>query len=238
LPDIAKRFDTTVTDLVKTNPQLIRQKELIQGQRLLVPGEGPDPVALEDTGVPWTEPRYSVGAAVEVLPRRVAVGDSVTVYARGLPLRTNVEIAAGNPEGRMVVVDRETTDHYGTLRARVALPRDLPTDAPLSIVVATRDRAHGARSGTLEVRPAGTRTTARAGERVEITGTLTTEGSVCPAVRTGDGTLYTLSGDIGRLLPGDRVRVVGLVAGTSQCNQGITISAARIEVAEPAQAER
>ncbi|MFA7430274.1 MAG: LysM peptidoglycan-binding domain-containing protein [Rhodospirillaceae bacterium] len=241
LTEIAARFDTSVTELVKTNPQLIRQKELIQGQRLLVPGVGPNPVALapdQDTGVPWTAPQYSLGAAVEVLPRRVAVGDSVTIYARGLPVRTNVEIAAGDPDGRMVVVDRETTDHYGTVRARVALPRNLPPDAPLNIVIATRDRAFGARSGALEVRPAGTSTAARAGERVEVTGTLTTEGLLCPAIRTGDGILYTLSGDIARLVPGDRVRVVGLIAGTSQCNQGITISAARIEMAEPNQAEQ
>lgn len=245
LPDIAKRFDTTVAGLVRDNPQLIRQKELRQGQRLLVPGAGDStgPVvagesAAEVGAATWTAPRYSLGAAAEVLPRRVAVGDPVTIYARGLPSRTRVEIAAGDPDGRMVVIDRDTTDHYGTVRARVRLPRDLDPQAPLTIVVSTADRAHGAKSRELQVGAIGTTTAARAGERIEVTGTLTTEGTLCPALRTPDGTLYTLSGDIADLQPGERVRVVGLVAGTSQCNQGITLSTARIERAVPERAER
>ncbi len=245
LPDIAKRFGISVAELVRDNPQLIRQKELRQGQKLLVPGAGDaaDSVvageSAEEVGAAtWTAPRYSLGAAAEVMPRRVAVGDPVTIYARGLPSRTRVEIAAGDPDGRMVVIDRDTTDHYGTVRARVRLPRDLDPKAPLAIVVSTSDRAYGAKSRELEVGAVGTTTAARAGERIEVTGTLTTEGTLCPALRTPDDTLYTLSGDIGDLQPGDRVRVVGLVAGTSQCNQGITLSTARIERAVPRRAER
>lgn len=238
LPAIAKRFETTVAALVRDNPQLIRQKELLQGQKLLIPGAGDVPQPGQTHAETWTAPRYSLGAATEVLPRRVSVGDPVTIYARGLPSRTQVEIAAGNPEGRMVVIDRDITDHYGTVRARVKLPRDLDPQAPLVIVVSTSDRDHGARSAELEVIAVGTTTEARAGERVEVTGTLTTEGTLCPALRTPDGTLYTLSGDIADLQPGDRVRVVGLVAGTSQCDQGVTLSTARIERAVPERAER
>ena len=66
---------------------------------------------------------------------------------------------------------------------------------------------------------------------VEITGTLTWEGTTCPAMRGDDGRLYTLAGDIEDFVPGDRVRVQGPRAEMSICMQGATIEVRRIRPA-------
>ncbi|MGZ8866790.1 MAG: DUF5818 domain-containing protein [Thermoanaerobaculia bacterium] len=66
-----------------------------------------------------------------------------------------------------------------------------------------------------------------------ITGTVTGEGVECPAVRTEDGKLYTIAtAERGKLKPGVRVRITGEIAEMSMCQQGITISAERIEILE------
>ena len=66
---------------------------------------------------------------------------------------------------------------------------------------------------------------------VTITGTVTDEGVECPAVRTVENQLYTITGgNRDQLRPGVRVRVTGEIAGISFCQQGTTISASKIEV--------
>jgi hypothetical protein len=56
-----------------------------------------------------------------------------------------------------------------------------------------------------------------------VEGVLTAEGVECPALRARDGVLYTLTGDLGRFQPGDRVRACGLEALMSICMQGRTL---------------
>lgn len=241
LATIAQSFGTTVTEVVKNNPQLNRQTALVPGQRIHVPGAGRKAAApsLAEAGTPWSDVRYIPGAAVEVLPRQVEAGDLVTIYARGFPARTQVDIAAGDPAGVLVVLDQEMTDNYGTLRARVSVPRDVVPGQAVAVVVATPDRTMAARSAGLTVNTAGQMARTEPGAPVELVGTLTDEGVTCPALRTAEGILYTLTGgQMVGLQAGDRVRVVGLIAGASTCQQGVTVSAARIEAVRPERAER
>jgi hypothetical protein len=58
---------------------------------------------------------------------------------------------------------------------------------------------------------------------VTIVGMLTNEGVECPALRTDDGALYTLNGNLKKFKAGDRVEVVGEIADISICQQGISI---------------
>lgn len=67
---------------------------------------------------------------------------------------------------------------------------------------------------------------------VNVTGTITGEGVECLALRSDEGRLYTLTGDTGRLRPGDRVRVRGTTAQASICQQGTTIAVSRITVVD------
>lgn len=61
-------------------------------------------------------------------------------------------------------------------------------------------------------------------ETMTVRGTLTREGVECPALRSDNGRLYTLAGDIEPFEPGDRVVVRGRRAEISYCQQGVTIS--------------
>lgn len=57
-----------------------------------------------------------------------------------------------------------------------------------------------------------------------VKGTLTGEGVECQALRSIDGDLYTLVGDLNGFQNGDEVVVCGVIAGISFCMQGTTIN--------------
>lgn len=79
--------------------------------------------------------------------------------------------------------------------------------------------------------PQGSDATVPADGTVTITGTVTSEGVECPAMRTEKNELYTIAGgDRDQLRPGVRVRVTGMIAEMSFCQQGTTISATQVEV--------
>ena len=61
-----------------------------------------------------------------------------------------------------------------------------------------------------------------------ITGRLTDEGVECQALRSDDGQLYTLVGDLGGLKPDARVRASGQRLEISHCQQGTTIRVSSI----------
>lgn len=61
------------------------------------------------------------------------------------------------------------------------------------------------------------------GRRLTVTGRLTGEGVECQALRSKNGVLYTLTGNLRGFKAGDRVRVVGRVAEMSTCMQGTTL---------------
>lgn len=61
-----------------------------------------------------------------------------------------------------------------------------------------------------------------------ITGRLTDEGVECQALRSDDGQLYTLVGDLGGLKADARVRASGQRLEISYCQQGTTIRVSNI----------
>lgn len=65
-----------------------------------------------------------------------------------------------------------------------------------------------------------------------LRGTLITGGAECPVFRSDDGRRYSLTGNLGRFRPGDRVEVRGRVAERSACMQGPTLAVERINKAE------
>ena len=64
---------------------------------------------------------------------------------------------------------------------------------------------------------------------VRVQGRLTAEGVECPALRSDDGTLYTLLGDLKGFKTGDRVAVEGTRVEISFCMQGITLQIKRLD---------
>ena len=72
-------------------------------------------------------------------------------------------------------------------------------------------------------------------QNLRVTGTITSEGVTCQALRGDDGTLYTIAGTATRpLRAGDRVEVTGTRAASALCQQGVPISATRILLLEAA----
>jgi hypothetical protein len=61
-----------------------------------------------------------------------------------------------------------------------------------------------------------------------VRGRLTGEGAECPALRTADGTLYTLARSGPALSRDGEICVCGRKAEVSTCQQGITLTAIRI----------
>ena len=57
-----------------------------------------------------------------------------------------------------------------------------------------------------------------------VRGKLTDEGVECQALRSDDGELYTLVGDLNGFHNGDHVVVCGTIATVSFCMQGTTIN--------------
>ena len=70
------------------------------------------------------------------------------------------------------------------------------------------------------------------GEQLFLEGRLTDEGVECPAFRSDDDELYTLTGDLGGFGPGDRVRIVGEPVAISTCMQGTTVVVVEISAIE------
>jgi len=67
--------------------------------------------------------------------------------------------------------------------------------------------------------------------QIAVTGTLTTEGVLCSALRTDDGALYTFrrGGPMAGFQPGDRIKIEGAVSDASICQQGVTVVVTKIE---------
>lgn len=68
--------------------------------------------------------------------------------------------------------------------------------------------------------------------QILLEGELTDEGVECPAFRSDDDELYTLTGDLGDFTAGDRVRIVGTPVDVSICQQGTTIEIVEIGLLE------
>jgi len=90
--------------------------------------------------------------------------------------------------------------------------------------------AGGAELGAGEPPPNGA--PAGEGEQLFLEGRLTDEGVECPAFRSDDDELYTLTGDLGGFGPGDPVRIVAEPVAVSTCMQGTTVNVLEISAIE------
>lgn len=69
-------------------------------------------------------------------------------------------------------------------------------------------------------------------QQLFLEGRLTDEGVECPAFRTDDDELFTLTGDLGGFSPGDQVRIVATPVAISTCMQGTTVAVVEISAIE------
>lgn len=172
---------------------------------------------------PAPEPDDPALQPVITLSTRVGVpGAEVEITARRFTPDAPVSIRFGTPGAAGRVIQTLTADAAGAVRGTVRVP-DWAKTGETYVFVASgpneeprvlSDRFHIAIGDDAIVR---------------VEGRLTDEGVECPAMRTDDGALYTLTGDLGDAQAGDRVVVEGTLPDASICMQGTTIAVARIE---------
>lgn len=174
-----------------------------------------------DVGVPGFErPGPALGAGISVAPASAPAGATVVVTARGLPGDlAGIGVAIGPRNDDFEALDQGTTDVRGVLTRTVTVPGWAAEGDDLVFVVETPDERIRLISPPFKV-------AATEAGVLTVTGTLSTEGAECPALRGDDGTLYTLAGGsaVAGFKPGDRVTVIGKKAEISTCQQGTTLA--------------
>jgi LysM repeat protein len=226
LAEIAARAGVGLATLVAANaiddPDLIRV-----GQEILFPDGGRTGRA--ESEVPPL-PGPPADARVAIAPGAGLPGTAVTVTASGFPPGARVHVGAGPAESEYEVLERLDVGPDGRLRASVALPEWADPRQPWVFVVSTPDHRVEAKSERFDVlAEGGEEPGGEEPDLVTVRGTITDEGTECPALRTAEGELYTLTGDLGELEAGDRVVVEGTVAEVSICMQGTTLNVESIE---------
>lgn len=211
IEDAARDAGRDASDFLADNPDLNRDI-LDLGQRMGLPG--------------FEDAKPYAGANLTAAPAEAGPGAGVMLTAAGLPGNADVVIGFGPRGGDYAVLATGvTTTDRGTLEQAVTVPDDA---RPGDIAVFTAETADG------RVRLVSEPVTIVApgpapGTRISVNGTLSNEGTECPALRGDDGRLYTLADTTsGGFRPGDRVHVDGEVAGMSRCMQGITLTATTI----------
>ena len=206
IEDAARDAGRDASDFLADNPDLNR--DIIDlGQRMGLPG--------------FEDAKTYIGANVSVAPAEAGPGAGVMVTAVGLPGDAKVKLGFGPPRQDFTVIATPVASDRGTIEAAVTVPDWARPGVAMVFTVETDDGRVRLVSETFTVVAPGP----APGTAVNVTGTLSSEGTECPALRGDDGTLYTLADPAaGGFKPGDRVHVTGEVASMSMCLQGITIA--------------
>lgn len=211
LRSVARALGVDVNALLDTNPGL-SQRDLVPGREIRLGGRN--------------APRPPVEDAIDlsIRERDVEAGGFVTVEIEGLPPRAPVALRAG-PDGTRLPIQR--TGRAGR-------------DGAATVEIDIPDRARSGEVWRVEALDPRGRPVASARFRIagrdrgpdrgfSVSGLLTREGVECPALRSADGELYTLSGALRGFRAGDSVTVTGRPTQRSLCQQGTTIEVETIE---------
>lgn len=167
-------------------------------------------------------------ARIVIEPVRGGPGTDIRVRATGFRPYSPVRILAGRSVYNLKPYDRARTDDRGRVRATVEVPHWVRPGGTYVVAVESVNRRTRAISEPFRVTR---RIEDDRGERVEVTGVLR-DGPECPALRSDDGEVYSLVGDLGDFDTGDHVTITGRTVEVSICQRGITVEVRRIAEAE------
>ncbi len=173
--------------------------------------------ALAGPGVGAQEPAESeleLGA-LAVSPLVGTRGAEVTVEMDGLAPNTGMVIAFGGLRAGYQWVEQVTTDEEGRLSEVVTVPDWPDEDQTYYFFLKLAGQAPVATSAPFHV-------TARDGT-LGATGEITDDGREWLTMKGPDGERYCLTGEVGELQVGDRVRVSGTATDLPGCSKGIGV---------------
>lgn len=214
IEDAARDAGRDASEFLADNPDLNRDM-IDLGKRMGLPG--------------FADAKPHAGANLTVAPATAGPGSEVMLTAVGLPGAAKVSLGFGPPRNDYTVIATVVTSDRGTIEQALTVPASARPGETMVFTAETEDGRVRLVSEPLTVIEPGP----PPGTKVSVTGTLSSEGAECPALRGDDGWLYTLTDpSAGGFKPGDRVHVAGEVAGMSMCMQGITIANPTITAAK------
>ena len=147
-------------------------------------------------------------------------GTTVTVYTENLPIQAKVHVGVGRIGFGWEALAEATQGALGEVSATVQVPDFATWDRPLVFIVFNGIFSPIGISDPFHV--------TREDGMVRRVGQVTDEGATCLTMRDQDQFLYSLTGDLQGLAPGDEVVVEGTIQEMSSCQQGSAISVVRI----------
>jgi len=159
-----------------------------------------------------------------ISPTSGAPGSVVTVSGTGFSPGAQVQVLAGYAPTNVSQVNTVTASASGTVRVDVQVPQATRNGDMIYFVFQTADGRQRAGADPFRV-------VTQQSSLVSVRGTLTNQGVECRTLRADDGTLYSLTGNLGPFVSGDRVDVTGRTASISTCQQGTTIDVTSIRSA-------
>lgn len=133
LSAIAKRFNTTVTDILKVNPEIKNASLIYVGQVIKLPAG----VSTPTTGTPSTP----AGMSIILSTRTAKVGAQVEVKVTGFPANKDVDFRLGKEGSAYSVAVDAKTDANGAATAKVTIPSGAVVNEKWVVKVLTTELA-------------------------------------------------------------------------------------------------
>lgn len=196
------------------DPRVARALVTLAGSLALL-ALGAGPVAAQRTVAPDSLRRLQ-----SVVPLSGPPGTLVKIGSENLPLQARIHVGVGALNAGFETLGEAFQGEWGEISASVRIPESARWDKPLYFI------AFNAIFSPIGISEPFHVTDERG--RVRRTGTVTDEGASCLTMRDEYDYLYTLTGDVERLRPGDEVTVEGAYAEAGACAEGHVISVTRV----------
>jgi len=155
-----------------------------------------------------------------VIPRSGPPGTRVTIYTENLPPQAKVHIGVGKLDLGWEALAEAFQGTYGEVSAAVDVPEFGTWDKPMVLIVFNGIFSPIGISDPFHV--------TNEDGRVLRAGTVTDEGTVCPTMRSDEGYLYALIGDIEDVRVGEYLEVEAVFEEISHCTEGDALRVVKV----------
>jgi LysM repeat protein len=165
---------------------------------------------------------------IMIEPTRGVAGAQINIRAAGFRPNSVVRVLAGRTSYSLRFHSEVRVNELGRVRTRARVPMWLRPGQTFFFAIESANRRTRAVSEPFRVTR---RVEEDESERIDATGVLR-DGAECPILRTDEGEVYSLVGNLQDFGSGDRVRIIGRTVEVSICSRGTTVEVRRIAEAE------